>query len=121
MSGFHNNQVEEEAPMVTVTDQEKCFREVIERSWSDRSFRERLKANPKTVLGEMGIQPPHNVEIQIVENTEDKIYLTLPLSPVSNTREDEVEEFLGGDSPYELSSIHPCCPLTKTTGIKPNC
>lgn len=62
---------------------------VIQRSWSDPLFKERLKNDPKGVLAEMGVQTPVGLDIEVVENTPAKLYLTLPAPPRPESPDEE--------------------------------
>lgn len=62
-------------------DDPKKWGQLIAKAWEDDKLRQRLLSDPSTVLKEHGIDPPHGVEIRVVENTERTIYLTLPSKP----------------------------------------
>lgn len=66
---------------------------VMARAWADPSFKDRLKAEPTTVLAENGITIRPGVAIEVVENTPEKSYLTIPTpkAPIGAS-EDEIEE-----------------------------
>jgi hypothetical protein len=71
------------------------FYEMIAKAWSDADFKQRLLADPKTALSDMGIEAPEgmeNVAIKVVEDTADTIYLVLPPQPA----EGELDEGAGG-------------------------
>ena len=52
---------------------------VIERSWTDQGFRERLLRDPKAALAqELGIEFPPGAEIEVLAETSTKKYLVLP-------------------------------------------
>jgi Nitrile hydratase, alpha chain len=54
-------------------------RRVIEKSLRDESFRQRLLDDPKgTVEQELGSALPEGVEVRVVEESVDTIYLVLP-------------------------------------------
>jgi hypothetical protein len=54
-------------------------RRLIERSLQDESFRQRLLKDPRaTVEQELGAQLPADMQVQVVEETVDTIYLVLP-------------------------------------------
>jgi hypothetical protein len=59
-------------------------RRLIERSLQDESFRQRLLKDPRaTVEQELSVQLPADVQVQVVEETADTIYLVLPsASPI---------------------------------------
>lgn len=71
-------------------DQRRNLGRVIAKTWSDSAFKERLKANPKAVLAENGIETPERVKIEILENNPNRTYLTLPSSPIAGRFSDEI-------------------------------
>jgi hypothetical protein len=74
---------------MTTQQQQSELGRVIQRSWSDPLFKERLKNNPKAVLAEMGVETPAGLDIEVVENTPAKLYLTLPAPPRRESPDDE--------------------------------
>ena len=58
--------------------EEKKGATFIAKAMSDEAFRNELKANPKKVLAEEGIEVPEGKEIKVVENTKDEAYLVIP-------------------------------------------
>ena len=54
-------------------------RRLIERSLKEESFRQRLLADPKGAIEqELGAPVPEGLEVRVVEETQDTIYLVLP-------------------------------------------
>ena len=67
-----------------------------------RSFRQRLLDDPKgTIEQELGSRLPEDVEVRVVEESTDTIYLVLPsASPVGEAgelSEQDLEEVAGGE------------------------
>jgi hypothetical protein len=89
-------------------------RRLVERSLQDEEFRQRLLADPKAAVEEeLGIQLPAEVQVRVVEETADTIYLALPsASPAGEGRElsdRELEEVAGGgDTSYPCESTSYC-------------
>ena len=80
-------------------------RRLIERSLQDEEFRQRLLADPKAAVEEeLGIQLPAEVQVRVVEETADTIYLALPsASPAGEGGElsdRELEAVAGGEGAY---------------------
>ena len=78
-------------------------RRLIQRSLQDESFRQRLLKDPRaTVEQELGVQLPADVQVQVVEETADTIYLVLPsASPtgeVGELSDLDLEAVAGGAS-----------------------
>jgi Nitrile hydratase, alpha chain len=89
-------------------------RRLVERSLQDDAFRQRLLEDPRAAVEEeLGIQLPAEVQIRVVEETADTIYLALPsASPAGEGGElsdQELEAVAGGTGAYEgESSVPPC-------------
>ena len=90
-------------------------RRLIQRSLQDEEFRQRLLADPKAAVEEeLGIQLPAEVQIRVVEETADTIYLALPsASPAGEGGElsdRELDAVAGGDGGYggNDSTVFPC-------------
>jgi len=52
--------------------------------WADTSnpaFMQRMQAEPKAVLSEVGINVPDNAELIFLENTNNKMHIVLPVAP----------------------------------------
>jgi hypothetical protein len=62
-------------------EQDNAFAQIVAQSWEDAEFRARLLADPAGVLGEKGFQVPPGKRVEIVEDTDDVIHLTLPSRP----------------------------------------
>jgi hypothetical protein len=84
-------------------------RRLIDRSMEDEEFRQRLLNDPTgTVEQELGDRLAESVEVRVVEETKDTIYLVLPsASPVGQGGEisDEALESVSGgedtDNPFQ--------------------
>ncbi len=62
-------------------EQDKKMAKIIARAWSDESFKERLISNPRAALTEYKIFLPAGVEVKVLEQTVDVMYIVLPLKP----------------------------------------
>jgi len=69
---------------------------LITRALKDESFRAELIANPKAVIEqEIGSKLPDELEITVLEETEDTIYMVLPCNPYEGLLEEELKASLG--------------------------
>ena len=55
--------------------------EVIARAGSDESFKERFLSEPKAVLEAYGITMPTDLEVKVVEQTHERVYVVIPFKP----------------------------------------
>lgn len=69
---------------------------LITRALKDESFRAELIANPKVVIEqEIGSKLPDELEVTVLEETEDTIYMVLPCNPYEGLSEEELKASLG--------------------------
>ncbi|WP_240647714.1 NHLP leader peptide family RiPP precursor [Paenibacillus nanensis] len=63
-------------------NEQELREKIITKAWSDPYFKERLIADPKGAIEEaFGVIIPNEVNIKILEETEDTYYLVLPQKP----------------------------------------
>jgi hypothetical protein len=60
---------------------QKKWSQIISKAWSDPEFKARLKENPIQTLKAEGIELPQNLQVQVEENTDQKITLVIPQPP----------------------------------------
>jgi len=51
------------------------------RAWTDEEFKAQLIADPRSALQEMGVEVIDGVNINVVEDTSDTMYIVLPVAP----------------------------------------
>jgi hypothetical protein len=92
-------------------------RRLIQRSMEDEDFRQRLLDDPKgTLEQEMGDRLPEDVEVRVVEETAESIYLVLPsASPLvgegGELSDEELQRVAGG---YTADASNECAPALHT-------
>jgi hypothetical protein len=77
-------------------------RSLIQRSLEDEEFRQRLLAEPRAAIEqELGGRLPESVEVRVVEESADTIYLVLPSASVvgegGELSDEALESVAGGD------------------------
>jgi hypothetical protein len=67
---------------------------LIQRAWEDENFKQELLNNPKAVYArESGEELPNALEIEVIQETANKVYLVLPNNPApAITGEGELSE-----------------------------
>lgn len=79
----------------TMTEQ-NSFAKILVQAWDDDGFRAKLIANPSAVLRAEGIEvPAAGPRLVVVEDTEERRHLVLPLRP-TELADDALNEVAGG-------------------------
>jgi len=60
---------------------QKAYGRIVAKAWADEDFKQRLLSDPTTVLKENGINVPEGVDFNVLESTDNLIYLLLPPRP----------------------------------------
>ena len=69
---------------------------LITRALKDEGFKQELLANPKAVVEkELGTKLPEELEINVLEETEDTLYMVLPCNPYEGISEEELKVSVG--------------------------
>jgi hypothetical protein len=56
--------------------------EIIAKAWEDERFRQELLSNPKEAIAKtLGTKLVENLEIRVVQETPNNLYLVLPVKP----------------------------------------
>ncbi len=79
-------------------------RRLIEKSFRDEAFRQQLLREPKSAVEqELGTQLPEGIQVRVVQETADTLYLVLPnaSSPQSGEISDEDLEAVAGGGDRE--------------------
>lgn len=65
---------------------------VVERIWSDPEFAARLRGNARAALGELGIAVEKDIDVAVLEDTDDRIYIVVPKRHIDPEVSDEFLE-----------------------------
>jgi hypothetical protein len=89
-------------------------RRLIQRSLQDEAFRQRLLADPRAAIEqELGSRLPESVEVRVVEETADTIYLWIPTASAvgqgGELSDQELDAVAGGFS-YQDTCVRICPP-----------
>ncbi|MCH2160769.1 MAG: mersacidin/lichenicidin family type 2 lantibiotic [Phycisphaerales bacterium] len=67
-------------------------------------------ADPRTVLAEHGIDVPANMNVNVVENTDNTVHITMPQAPAGDGElsDEELDKVAGGGGCkcHECDAIH---------------
>ena len=80
------------------------------KAWKDKAFKQELLTNPKaTIAKEFGTPIPDNIEVKVLEENPNTLYILLPVEPVDLESEGELSDealkaVAGGRDTYMKSS-----------------
>ena len=67
-----------------MTDETKTLGSLFSACWNDEALKARFMSDPKAVLAEYKIDVPDNINVNVVENTENTLNITIPMAPVKS-------------------------------------
>lgn len=66
--------------------EEELREQLITKAWSDPAFKELLITNPKAAIeAAFGIKVPDGVNLTVLEETDENLYLVLPKNPAESS------------------------------------
>lgn len=72
---------------------------IIAKAHNDDDYREQLLANPKNAIQrEFGKELPQGLEVRVVEESSNVVYLVLPPKPVVELSDNDLQAVAGGFS-----------------------
>ena len=82
---------------------------IVSKALENAEFRKQLLANPKAVLSqELGGTIPDNIEVEVLEETDSKVYLVLPPVVVDEELSEEQLETVAGGGCWIITSGNRC-------------
>ena len=64
-----------------MAEQRNAMAELFVACWKDEALKARFMSNPKAVLAEHGIDVPDNMNVNVVENSDNTVHITMPKAP----------------------------------------
>ena len=83
-----------------MTEQRNKLAALFAACWKDEALKARFMADPKAVLGEYGIDVPDGIDVNVVENTDNTVHITMPQAPAGagELSDEELAGAAGGGS-----------------------
>jgi hypothetical protein len=69
-----------------MTDETKTMSALFSACWNDEALKARFMSDPKAVLTEYDIDIPDEINVNVVENTENTINITIPMAPQTSDK-----------------------------------
>ena len=81
-----------------MTEQKNALAQLFAACWKDEALKARFMSDPKAVLAEYDMPVPDGIDVKVVENADDCMYITLPPAPRRNAdlSDDELSNAAGG-------------------------
>ena len=82
-----------------MTDETNKMNTLIVACWKDDALKHRFLSDPHAVLAEHGMDVPEGINVNVVENTDNTVHVTLPAAPTANgadLSDEELENASGG-------------------------
>jgi hypothetical protein len=64
-----------------MTEQRNKLAELFAACWKDEALKQRFMSDPKAVLAEYGMDVPANIDLNVVENSDNTVHITMPAAP----------------------------------------
>ena len=82
-----------------MTEQKNALAQLFAACWKDEALKDRFTSDPKAVLKEHGLDVPDGIDVKVVENSDDRVHITLPAPPAGHMdlSDDELSNAAGGN------------------------
>ena len=83
-----------------MTEQKNQLASLFAACWKDEALKARFMADPKAVLAEYGMDVPDGMAVNVVENTDTAVHITMPAPPSGSMElsDDELRNAAGGSN-----------------------
>ena len=80
-----------------MTNETNKMNTLIAACWKDDALKQRFLSDPHAVLAEHGMEVPEGMNVNVVENTDTTVHVTLPAAPDAHTdlSDEELENAAG--------------------------
>ena len=81
-----------------MTDETNKMNTLIAACWKDDALKQRFLSDPHAVLADHGMDVPEGINVNVVENTDNTVHVTLPAAPenMGELSDDELANAAGG-------------------------
>ena len=81
-----------------MTEQRNQLAALFAACWKDEALKARFMSDPKAVLAEYGIAVPANINVNVVENSDNTVHITMPMAPAgaADLSDEELRNAAGG-------------------------
>ena len=81
-----------------MTEEPNQLADLFAACWKDEALKQRFIADPKAVLAQYGMDVPDGMDVNVVENTDSTVHITMPAPPSGtiDLSDDELSNAAGG-------------------------
>ena len=81
-----------------MTEQKNALTQLFAACWKDEALKARFMSDPKAVLAEYGMDVPDGMDVNVVENTDNRVHITMPAPPSGgmDLSDEELSNAAGG-------------------------
>ena len=92
-----------------MTEQRNQLAALFAACWKDEALKARFQSDPKAVLAEFGIDVPANMNVNVVENSDNTVHITMPQAPADagDLSDEELSNAAGGNNVLEFLRFGP--------------
>ena len=85
-----------------MTEQRNAMAELFAACWKDEALKARFMSDPKAVLAEHGFDVPDGIDVNVVENSDNTVHITMPNTPAGamNLSDEELAGAAGGHTAW---------------------
>ena len=86
-----------------MTDETNKMNTLIAACWKDDALKQRFLSDPYAVFAEHGMDVPEGINVNVVENTDTTVHVTLPAAPTANgdLSDEELANAAGGSGAFD--------------------
>ena len=93
-----------------MTEERNALTDLLAACWKDDALKARFMADPKAVLAERGIEMPEGMDVNVVENSDNTVHITLPVPPDGHAELSD-EELAGAAGGLSIGAWQVLCPF----------
>ena len=81
-----------------MTEKRNALAKLFAACWKDEALKARFMTDPKAVLAEYGVDVPANMNVNVVENSDNTVHITMPQAPSDSAglSDEELKNVAGG-------------------------
>ena len=93
-----------------MTEQRNQLADLFAACWKDEALKQRFMNDPKAVLAEYGMDVPDGMTVNVVENADNTVHITMPAPPSGSMdlSDDELSNAAGGPRAGTIADFVGC-------------